>query len=390
MARDLVLFDRVDDNPYRRLMPTAADHPALLNGMLAVAARHHSNLCGTPVSRHLPYKGRSFNHLSRSLRRHERDGVVDEATLAVVMLFIFFETLDGGPDTWRIHLRGARRLVRESLALGDSLSAETSAMLAIFMNHVTLVDIIGRTLAFRDEPECLRAGFDTEMPEFLSVLRAGEAYNFLGCPAHLLEAIHAATQLKGRWPTATAAAAAAPTTTTTLPTCASDAESHCLEACQQVLSQIDDFDPDEYMTTRSDVGEPDDQRGLLQLVRAYKCAARIYAVETLFPVVAADASDPLLLAPLHDELRMHLSALDDGSMCLKGAVWLVFIAGTGAYTAEQREWTRQQLDRVWALLPQGNIRNAGAVLEELWLRCDATGQNSWQLLTKCGRDWLFV
>lgn len=372
------------DNPYRHLMPTAADHPALLYGMLAVAARHHSNLCGTPVSRHLPYKGQSFRHLSRSLRRLERDGVVDEATLAVVMLFIFFETLDGGPDTWRIHLRGARRLIRESLARRESLSRETSAMLHIFMNHVTLVDIIGRTLAFKPEPERLRAGFDTEMPEFLSVLRDGEAYNFLGCPAHLLEAIHAVTQLRGRWP--------APAPAPPMPVCADDdAEAHYLEACQQVLSQIDSFDPDDYMTTRSDLGEPDDQRGLLQLVRAYKCAARIYAFETLFPVVAADAPpELLLLAPLHGELRTHLSALGDGSVYLKGAVWLVFIAGTGAYTAEQREWTRQQLRRVWTLLPQGNIRNAGVVLEELWLHGDATGQTGWQLLTKCGRDWLFV
>jgi hypothetical protein len=369
VARDLVLFDRVSDNPYRHLLPAATQHPALLNGMLAVAARHHSNLCGTPVTKHLHYKGLSFSYLSRDLQRLGTKGILTEPTLAVVMLFIFFETLDSGLDTWKIHLRGARRLIQECLEM-ESLPEGTSAMLKIFMNHVTLVDIIGRTLAFGTSSEPVV--FDSEIPEFLSVLRDGEAYNFLGCPAELLEIIHAITLLKCRSPSSPIAAA-------------KDDPDTYLYSCQQILSRIDSFAPDLYITTRIDIYESDPP-GLLELVYAYKCAARIYAVETLFPTVTTFDT----LAPYHLELRTHLSALDDGSMFLKGAVWPVFIAGTGARTEEEKEWTRGQLERVWDLLPQWNIRNAGKVLEELWVNCEGTKETGWGWLERGGKDWLFV
>ncbi|KAF8534071.1 fungal-specific transcription factor domain-containing protein [Trichophaea hybrida] len=369
VARDLVLFDRVSDNPYRHLLPAAGQHLALLNGILAVAARHHSNLMGTPATKHLPYKGLSYSYLSRDLQRLGTRGILTEPTLAVVMLFIFFETLDSGLDTWKIHLRGARRLIRECLAM-ESLPEGASAMLKIFMNHVTLVDIIGRTLAFGSSPEPVV--FDNEIPEFLSVLRDGEAYNFLGCPAELLEIIHAITLLKCRSPSSPIAAE-------------KDDPDTYIGSCQGILLRIDSFAPDFYITTRIDIDESDPP-GLLQLVYAYKCAVRIYAVETLLPNVTTFDK----LSPYHSELRRHLSALEDGSMFLKGAVWPVFIAGTGARTEEEKEWTLKQLERVWDLLPQWNIRNAGKVLKELWVNCEGTKEEGWKWLERSGRDWLFV
>ncbi|KAI5841696.1 fungal-specific transcription factor domain-containing protein [Tricharina praecox] len=365
VARDFVLFDRVSDNPYRHLMPAAAHHPALLNGILAVAARHHSNLTNTSVAKHLPYKGLSFAHLSQDLQRLGTKGILTEPTLAVVMLFIFFETLDGGLNTWKIHLRGARRLIQECLAL-DSLPENTSAMLRIFMNHVTLVDIIGRTLAFSATSQ--PSVFDQDIPEFLAVLREGEAHNFLGCPAELLETIHAVTLLK-------------PRARTHPPSDACD----FLSTARALLARIDSFSAATYVAARTDI-DAADSPALSHLVHAYRCAARVYAVETLFPLVTTRDA----IAPYHAELRRHIAALQDRSLFLKGAVWPVFVAGTGAHSTEERAWTRTQLGRLWEVLPQGNIKNAGIVLEDIWERGDAGGERGWTLLEKGGRDWLFV
>ncbi|KAI5816096.1 fungal-specific transcription factor domain-containing protein [Pyronema omphalodes] len=368
VASDLVLFDRVTDNPYRHLLPVAANHPALLNGMLAVAARHHANACGSSLTIHMPYKSHSINSLAHDLANFGRKGQLSEATLAVVMLFIFFETLDGGLDTWKIHLRGARWLIGECLKM-PSLPDSTAAMLQIFMNHVTLVDIIGRTLAFADTNEPVV--FDPEIPEFLDVLRNGEAYNFLGCPAELLELIHCVTLLKCRSPSSP------------LLSKKDDPDTY-LSSCQNLLHRIDTFEPASYISTRDDI--PDAPPGLLDLIAAYKFATRIYAMETLFPSVTTVEE----LAPYHEELRKHLGAIDDESMFLKGAVWLVFIAGTGARKEEEKEWTREQFKRLLIMLPQKNIRNAGEVLEGIWKRSAGTNETGWRWLERDGQDWLFV
>jgi hypothetical protein len=296
-----------------------------------------------------------MRYLSQDLQQLGPRGIITEPTLAVVMLFIFFEALDGGVNTWKIHLRGARRLIQECLAL-DSLPAGTSEMLRIFMNHVTLVDIIGRTLAFSSNNE--PAALDDEISGFLAVLREGERYNFLGCPAALLEVIHAITRLK--------------------PRAVSD-EAFMAQA-QALLSKIDNFNADGYVAMRTDI-DAADSPSLLQLVYAYMCAARIYALETLFPGVTT----PETVAPYHAELRARISALETGSLFLKGAVWPVFVAGTGARTEEERRWTREQLGRLFGVLPQENIRSAGTVLEEMWAR-----EAGWRWLEGAGKDWLFV
>lgn len=363
---DLVLFDRGSNNPYRHLMPAAVHHPALLNGILAVAARHHSNLCGTPVSKHLPYKGASFGYLSRDLQRLDSKAILTESTLAVVMLFLFFETLDGGLNTWKIHLSGARRLIQMCLSL-ESLPAETLAMLRIFMNHVALVDIIGRTLAFGSTSSDPGV-FDTNVPEFLTFLRDGEQYNFLGCPAPLLETIHAITQLKH--------------------SPLDQSPENYIGTCQALLANIDTFSADAYVVSRVDINDAKDSSSLHRLVCAYKCAARIYAVETLFSTVAtSDTTEPY-----HAELRMHISSLESGSLFMKGAVWPVFIAGTGARGLDERCWVREQLKRLWEVLPQGNIKNAGKVLEDIWMKVDEQGGmvHGWRILEEGASDWLFV
>jgi hypothetical protein len=373
VASDFVLYDHYSDNPYRKLLPAAAHSPALLNAMLAVAARHHSNMCGTSEETALPYKGRSFYHLSHDLQRLGPKKILNESTLAVVMLFLFFETLDGGLDTWKIHLRGARRLIQMCGQL-DSLPEGTSSMLRIFINHVTLIDIIGRTLS-STSLEPVPWDINSTSPEEVTAegLRDGEAYNFLGCPAELLEIIHTISLLKSRSPISHASSAGD-----------SDPDTY-LRSCQRILACIDSFSPQAYISTRTDINESNTFE-LLQLVFAYKCASRIYAVESLFQSITTSDT----VAPYHADLRHHLSALKSGSFMLKGAVWPVFVAGTGATNEVERQWVRDQLTRLWGVLPQGNIRNAGLVLEDIWRRGSQHGEASWRLLEKGGRNWLFI
>jgi hypothetical protein len=314
--------------------------------MLAVAARHNANVTNTSEAKALPYKGLSFKHLSHDLSRFGPAGMLTEPTLAVVMLFLFFETLDGGLDTWKIHIHGARRLIQ--LCAGQ---LNSSPMLQIFINHVTLIDIIGSTLASSSPGDAVPCA------PVISVLREGEAYNFLGCPAELLEIIHTITISKSR---------GSPPPT---------------EVVEDLLRRIDAFSPEAYIRTRHDVVDPSE---LLELVYAYKAAARIYTLETLFPGTTTEE----VVAPYHEELRRRLGRLREGSALLKGAVWPVFVAGIGAVKEEEREWVRELLRMLWGVLPQTNIRNAGKVLEGLWRK--GRGEGGWRVLEREGRDWLFI
>lgn len=123
MCGIFLLFDRHPLNPYRELLLSTLHfpQPALLSTILAVSARYHENVTGhhyttttTTTARGRPrpdlaYYNQALVYLNRDLQ--DEDRMLEDATLASVLFFLFYETLDSGLDTWRWHLGGARKLV---------------------------------------------------------------------------------------------------------------------------------------------------------------------------------------------------------------------------------------------------------------------------------------
>lgn len=133
VCRDFILFEKDGDNPYRNLLPMAAQNPSFLHAALAVAARHHSNNCNFPETHALVYKGRAYRHLYSALQT-QTNGVT-EPVLAAMLLFLFFEALDSGKNTWKIHLRAARRLIQVSGGM-RGIRGGMSSMLSVLITHV--------------------------------------------------------------------------------------------------------------------------------------------------------------------------------------------------------------------------------------------------------------
>lgn len=116
MCGIFLLFDRYPLNPYHELLLSTLhfSEPALLSTILAVAARYHANAIGHHYnsSGHRPdiiYYNQALNFLNEDLK--DEDRMLEDTTLASVLFFLFYETMDSGLNTWRVHLGGARKLV---------------------------------------------------------------------------------------------------------------------------------------------------------------------------------------------------------------------------------------------------------------------------------------
>lgn len=174
-----------------------------------------------------------------------------------------------------------------------------------------------------------------------------------------------------------------------------------IPSAESLLSSIHAFSPEDWLQTRLPRIKLEDKRSYSQIdpielfhhVSAYKCAVHIFAVQVLSPPLPAHTA--AAQAALTNELILHLSRLSTGSVLYKGAVWTVFIAGTGATTEFQRDFVRCALKNIWSVLPQFNIKNAGTLLEEMWRDADregvGMGGGDWKArLAKGGIDWLFI
>lgn len=365
-------------NPYLSLLPLTPSSPALLNAMLAVAYRHYLNLTGpsptipalhpsatslvavpasststlysTPAL--LRYKIASYHHLSSTLSHPT--SVPPETILAAVMLFLFFETLEGGDgEAWKVHIKGARRVV--GWVLRSLIGGAQNNMIRIFMSHVEMIEIMGNTLT----PGGLGQGVVRESglwyatsEELLQLLHERDTHNFLGCPAPLLLCLHAINNLKVE----------------PAPDWASFGAT---------LTEIWSFDAGVYVATRpTGLVHPHQER----LVEAWKVGVEIYLHE-------ACGANEVGMVELYQRLMTELAGIPRGSPLWKGAVWLVFVAGVGTRGQEERGVVRGMLGWLWEVLPQGNIVQMGRVLEEMW----DTGSSKWGWWGGGGvGGWLFI
>lgn len=141
VCKDLVLYDTPSHNPRRQLVPLSQQHPVLLQIMIANSALHMSNTrqgslfwnsrSSSPSSATTPSSSSSLCPTSPSYEQSYYDALeakqralqllkndlpslasVDvDVTLAVVLLFIEFELIDTGRDSWKHHVNGARIMI---------------------------------------------------------------------------------------------------------------------------------------------------------------------------------------------------------------------------------------------------------------------------------------
>ena len=171
VCRDLVLYDIPRQNPFGELIPLTHQHPALRQIIIATAALHMSNACQRlvvlDVPRHrtslhgslFPSSSRILQSISyrdalvakqralcflKSALNHMTSADVD-VILAVVLLFIEFELIDSGRDTWRRHINGANTIIetlcRSNVSTQTSMSPLRSCLISNCLVYVKTLDL---------------------------------------------------------------------------------------------------------------------------------------------------------------------------------------------------------------------------------------------------------
>lgn len=141
LCADLVICDGPGQNPIRDLIPATAAHPLLLQVMVANSAFHVYNLSRETINTslfgedHKPCIVAYYRDVSRfggPLKYSLRDALIAkqqalsllghavasvnemnfDVILVTILLFINYDLIESGKDKWKVHMEGARRLIK--------------------------------------------------------------------------------------------------------------------------------------------------------------------------------------------------------------------------------------------------------------------------------------
>ncbi|KAL4895971.1 fungal-specific transcription factor domain-containing protein [Aspergillus ambiguus] len=349
-STDLVIYDVPDQNPVRQLLRYARDHPVLRHIIVATSAHHLYNLSAPEdASRNsihndaLMSKNTAIRLLNDELAHLDRFDA--NITLAAVMLFIYLDFLELGERTWRVHLEGAKSLIR--YVKGKNRAGGCVEDLSVhrwLVSEIFILDIIGSTLGFAWSLEPSIYGLE-EHEGIESILTMAEVNNFVSCPAQLLKQLLALMQ--------SSQSSSQPH---------DPARDHQAAA---VLCQVQEFNPFGWAFSIQSLSPCKDFNQRVQIASAYKAAICLYVSRLLPPghpsnYTRDDRQD------LVSGVIGHLSQLRPDNGLFKSTMWPCFIAGAEADCPDQRSWVRTHMGTIYKVFPYRSYKSTMETLELMW------------------------
>ncbi|KAF2201596.1 hypothetical protein GQ43DRAFT_371055 [Delitschia confertaspora ATCC 74209] len=391
LCGDIVINDDPGQNPMRDLVPATSMYPLLRHVMVANSAFHVHNLSRqlviqsryqerqtTPIT---PYYQTGFDGPFQSSYRDallskqaglsllsQSVEVVNQwnfdIILAAVILFINYDLIESGKDSWKVHFQGARKLIS---LLGDArgLGIQTQHLPMSKLRTCLLADsivffILGSTLTFSNgSPQQL-------IPDTLdldTILQYAETNNYLSCPAPLLRIMLKSFKIPD--------ARIFETTTPFI----EDQVGSLLEevlAFDAVVWASESFQP---------ISPHENLSKRVCIASAHRAAVCLYIARVLptsSPLISPSSPTAIInLSYLASDIVYHLSYLNPGDTVFKSISWALFLAGAESDIPAQRTWIMEKLDALWKELYWGYVRTVKEVLELIWGYKDraARGEN---------------
>ncbi|KAK3322791.1 fungal-specific transcription factor domain-containing protein [Apodospora peruviana] len=341
-------------NGYRSLLPMAMQEPALLNGILAVAASHHSRWQHTADKASRRYLGQA----AKALRdRFSTPNLVhDQVTLASMLHLVSFEVFSGS-SRWRGHYDAIRGWIRSRGNCAD------------------LDPFLKTWVCLLDTQSALNLG-EPAMPELepwlaLDDSTAGTGENqyvdaLFGCSSRLPKLMWAAARLY-----------ASSRDNQTPP----DEVRSRVDALQNEIRStaiILDSRPLVGISCRNNavpfatvgMGEEELRRRMVATAEIFRHASHIYVHR-----IAHGPEEPLTVemqASL-DTAKQLLTMVPDALGPGANLGWCVVVLGAELERADEREYIQSRLDGLH-LLGIHNTKNGQRILEEVWTRKDLVTQ----------------
>lgn len=384
LCEDLVLYDLPGRNPIRDLIPATSEYPLLLQIMIANSAFHIYNLSREPINATIQQESpklclatycRSLQRFRGPVTSSYRDalvakqhalhllnhslGQIEESNvdyvLASVLLFINFELIGSGKNSWKVHADGAQRLINFLGSLGgDDEVTPLSSM--SFLRKSLISDslvycILGSTLTYSSTPNVsLHDSIALD-----AILEYAESNNFVSCPAHLLRIMLKSSELSE--------------ILNDTPVFAQELSS-LEQQVKLLVRSAQKFDPFAWASSFQLTSPYEEVMKRMHMASAHRSAVCLYVVRVLpdsSPLIRQSSTSAIVDIPgLVSDIIHHLSFIHLGDALFKSTCWPMFLAGVECEKLEDREWIKARLDALWDTLLWGYVRTAKEVLEVIW------------------------
>ncbi|EAW08816.1 Zn(II)2Cys6 transcription factor [Aspergillus clavatus NRRL 1] len=332
----LSVKDGSQENPWRTLIwPLAKETPALYHAIFALAA-FHSSKTNTALRVH------GVDHMRQSITCMVQDiqSMRTDAALATSLALAFADTWDQHTRTCIQHLRGAKALVAQVVAVAAQRPEDIDR--TRFLYHTWLyMDVIARLTSREDEGDPLMDVSIFQQPKDA----VHEIDPLMGCATTLFPLIDRVARLIQR---------------------VRKTESNSISLVSQAIDlkrlveqwePPDWFEPPEYPTS--------EVQHSIQMAHAYRWATLLY----LHQAVPEMPSEPA--SALAKRTLMLLATVPPSSRTTIIQMFPLLAAGCEAEPGEDREWVLNRWAAIQSRLMLGSIDRCIEVVKEVWTRRDS-------------------
>ena len=341
----LSVKDGPTENPWRTMLwPLAQDSPALYHAISSLTAFHRSKLKPSLRVEGIEHMRQSIQHFRKGLNTMRTD-----TALATTLVLAFSESWDQHISTGIEHLRGAKVLVNQALALQRQKppSIEDHERLKFLCNTWVYMDVIARLTSVDDDDS-------NDFDATLIVTRgpfsvSNEIDPLMGCASTMFPLIGRVANLVRK-----------------VLKCSSNTVSIVSQA-NELKEAIENWEaPREFQAPEDPTCEI---KHSLQTAEAYRWATLLYLHQAVPEIPSMTAAE------LAYKVLLYLATVPLSSRAIIVHIYPLLAAGCEVDGQEERTWVEDR----WAAMVQrmliGNLDRCREVVKEVWYRRDKDKAN---------------
>ena len=342
----LSVKDGPTENPWRTMLwPLAQDSPALYHAISSLTAFHRSKLKPSLRVEGIEHMRQSIQHFRKGLNTMRTD-----TALATTLVLAFSESWDQHISTGIEHLRGAKVLVNQVLAMQrqKTPSVEEHERLKFLCNTWVYMDVIARLTSVDDDDS-------NDFDAALTVTRgpfsvSNEIDPLMGCASTMFPLIGRVANLVRK-----------------VLKCSSNSVSIVSQA-NELKEALEKWKAPHMFQAPED--PTCEIKHSLQTAEAYRWATLLYLHQAVPEIPSMTAAE------LADKVLLYLATVPLSSRAIIVHIYPLLAAGCEAENQEDRAWVGKRWEAMVQRMLIGNLDRCWEVIKEVWHRRDDEANKS--------------